>query len=301
MGITNQELLQKLFEKQSAMQKLYDTKTTIGKLLEIPRVDESPVKVLLNYPTQKTEEPLPVFLNMHGGAFIEGDALTMDSYCQKLADRLGILVVNVNYKLFPEKAFPYQIEEIEAVKEYLILHQDEMGIDGKRIGLGGFSAGATLSLGVVIKSIQEGTGGYRCCVLGYPMTSALMEDQDKDSDFPVGNEEMVQAMNLFTNGEEKNPRVSARYAEKEILEQMKGVVIFSCGKDSLGKQGKEFAEKLVSYGVPVFFKEYKEAYHGFLEVNRPDYFPEDPRKNEEQLGFTKDAEELIISGLKYML
>lgn len=88
---------------------------------------------------------------------------------------------------------------------YLILHQDEMGIDGKRIGLGGFSAGATLSLGVVIKSIQEGTGGYRCCVLGYPMTSALMEDQDKDSDFPVGDEEMVQAMNLFTNGEEKNP------------------------------------------------------------------------------------------------
>lgn len=301
MGITDAELLEKLKEKQRKMQELYEQRTSIGKAFEIPREGRPAVKVLLNYPSEPSEKPYPVYLNMHGGGFVEGDALTMDSFCQKLADRLGILVVNVNYILFPKEKYPYQIEEVESIRKYILEHGDELQADVTRIGLGGFSAGATLALGAVIKSIKEKSEGYRCCMCGYPMTSALAQDQDQESAYPAGDAEMLRAVKMFVDGEEKNPQVSVKFAEDEIVKAMEGVIIFYCGKDSLGKQGKEFAERLVRCGVPVLVKEYKEAYHGFIEVNRPDYFLDDPRKSEEQAIYTKDAEEFVIAGLSYML
>ena len=54
-------------------------------------------------------------------------------------------------------------------------------------------------------------------------------------------------------------------------------------------------------GVPVLFRKYKKALHGFVEVNRPDYFPDDSRKTPEQAALSDEAEEFMINGLNMLL
>ena len=85
-----------------------------------------------------------------------------------------------------------------------------------------------------------------------------------------------------------------------IANEEKNITVMDAA--SIGaKQGKKFAKRLVDCGVPLYFREYEKAYHGFVEVNRPDYFEEDARKTPEQQILTEKAEEFIIQGLADML
>ena len=90
-------------------------------------------------------------------------------------------------------------------------------------------------------------------------------------------------------------------ASDELLSRFPATIMFTCGKDSLGPQGIAFAKRLMDNGVPVLFRKYKEALHGFVEVNRPDYFPDDTRKTPEQAALSDEAEEFMINGLNMLL
>lgn len=295
------KLMETLRKKQLEMQPEYDRHITMGKLVEIPWEGHKPVRVLVNRPISQGEEKIPFMINLHGGGFIEGDALTMDSYCQKLADELGIIIFNVNYRLCPDYLFPYPVEETDRVYRFILAHQEELGVCGSRGAIGGFSAGATIALGAAYKALSRGDAGYKCCVLGYPLTSASDDDLDNACGYPTVGEEMLSAMHVYYNNCEKDPVCSPILAEEELLSRLQGVIAFTCGKDSLGKQGELFVEKVMRCGVPVLFKRYSDGLHGFIEVNRPDYFLPDDRKTPRQQILTDDAEAFIIDGLTIML
>ena len=287
--------------RQADMQKEYDQRTPLGEPLEIPWEGHLPVKVLVNYPKEKREGKTPWYINAHGGGFIEGDAQTMGTHCQKLADRLGIPVFNINYRLAPDYPYPYPGEEAAVLVSYIKEHAEEYGIDPVRGGMGGFSAGAMLTLINTIWNIEKDEPNFRAVMLGYPGTSADMADNDDDSPFQAMDETMAKAISLFYNGHEKDDALSPLHAPDELLAKFPPVIQFTCGNDSLGAQGVAFASRLVANGVTVLFKKYKEAYHGFVEVNRPDYFPEDNRKTPLQQILSDDAEEFIINGLNMLL
>ena len=57
------------------------------------------------YYKEGAKEPMPVVLNVHGGGFVKGDKKHRKSIAHLYADR-GWFVVNINYRLSPEWAFP---------------------------------------------------------------------------------------------------------------------------------------------------------------------------------------------------
>lgn len=232
---------------------------------------------------------------------MEGDALTMDSYCQRLADEQGIVVFNVNYRLFPEVRFPYPVEETDQVYRFILAHQKEFGICGSRGGIGGFSAGAAIALGAAYKAVERGETGYACCVLGYPLTSARDSDLDNNCGFVTVEGDMLDAMHVYYDGHEDDPLCSPVLADTALLSRLLGLIVFTCGMDSLGRQGERFAQNAMRQGVPVWFKRYADGQHGFFEVNRPDYFLPDARKTPRQQALTDDAEAFILKGLSIML
>lgn len=296
-----EHLKKRVREKQREMDSQYILKTVHGSKYNIPWTGHMPIRIIVNRPQKKAYKNIPAFIHLHGGGFIEGDAVTMDSFCQNLADTLGILVVNISYRLAPDFIFPYQIQEIKRVYEYLLANASDLGINTERIAIGGFSAGALLAIGTVIQDILSGGNSYRCCVCGYPLTSALKEDIDQNSVYDTLDANMADMMSYYYHGEEKNILNSPLYASEKTLEKMPACIILTCGKDSLGNMGKRFTQRLIQCGVPVYFKEFKEAYHGFIEVNRPDYFLPDNRKNDKQKMLTNLAEKFIIEGLSIML
>lgn len=272
-----------------------------GKKMQFSWNGHEPAEVYINYPVKRKPGRIPAMINLHGGAFVDGDAVLLDSFCQKVADCLNIAVVNLNYKLYPDVRYPYPVEETEHVLRYLEENTSSLDIDAGLIGACGFSAGATIAFGTEADLIKKNIRGFDFIVGFYPMVSGRLCDIDEDSPYPATDETMTKAMFEAMNGYADNPICSPLLAETEVLGKFPPSVILSCGKDSLGRMGREFVSRLALSGVSVIYREFKNAYHGFAEVNRPDFFLPDERKNEEQHRLTKAAEKWIMDGISLII
>src|SRR5258705_12068649 len=55
--------------------------------------------------------PFPVLLNFHGGGWVIGDLDTADGVCRELCNRVGCVVMSVDYRLAPEHRFPAAVDD----------------------------------------------------------------------------------------------------------------------------------------------------------------------------------------------
>ncbi len=95
------------------------------------------------YRPKEARGPLPVIVNVHGGAWVYGDKELYQYYCMDLAKR-GFAVVNFTYRLCPEFRFPAPIEDTDLVFRFMQEHADEYALDTDNIFAVGDSAGAHL-------------------------------------------------------------------------------------------------------------------------------------------------------------
>ncbi|KAG0245516.1 hypothetical protein BGX31_007309 [Mortierella sp. GBA43] len=95
-----------------------------------------------------------VVVAIHGGGFIEGDALmflhTFKSWMKSAQKdhNLKIGILSVQYALAPEQVYPYAMEEVIAAYKDLVRNHN---LDPKQIILLGDSAGGNICLGTAIK------------------------------------------------------------------------------------------------------------------------------------------------------
>lgn len=62
---------------------------------------------------------LPVIINMHGSGFVFYAMGDDACFCQEMADRVGAVVVDVDYSKAPEKAYPHASHDLDAVLAYV--------------------------------------------------------------------------------------------------------------------------------------------------------------------------------------
>ncbi|RXZ50210.1 alpha/beta hydrolase fold domain-containing protein, partial [Agromyces binzhouensis] len=82
---------------------------------------------------------------MHGGGLVIGAAAADDRFCADLAERLGIVVVSVEYRLAPQHPFPVPLDDCVAAWEWVQDAASARGIDPARVAVGGESAGGGLA------------------------------------------------------------------------------------------------------------------------------------------------------------
>ena len=97
------------------------------------------------YCPKGVEAPLPVMLYFHGGGFVLGNIDTHDRYVCELTRTSGVAYLSVDYRLAPEH--PYPAANQDAFDALLWIHERaaSLGLDPKRIGISGDSAGAQLT------------------------------------------------------------------------------------------------------------------------------------------------------------
>ena len=264
-------------------------KETSGQRFLIPREGKKSVDAILYRPADCERKDLPVLFNMHGGAWIGGDAVLMESFCQLMADKIPALVVNLNYTKADVEPITYALKEVTDAVKYFGANSEVFGIDAGKMAVGGHSAGAHLACSAALALANEGVQ-LAAQMLVYPVANL-----DRDDDL------MKMLRGLRPDSSWDDPVLSPLNAPDEQLKNLGPALFILCGKDDLRPDGIAYAKRLIDLAVSVKVKEYKEAEHGFLEVNRPDYGTGDPRQTPEQAAYCRDCEQYLIRELGAML
>ena len=87
----------------------------------------------------------PVLLYLHGGGFTVGSLATHDVLCRQLSHLAGCAVVSLDYRLAPLHKFPTAAHDAWDALQWLAVHGESLGLDTRRLAVGGDSAGGTLA------------------------------------------------------------------------------------------------------------------------------------------------------------
>ena len=91
----------------------------------------------------EAQEPLPVIIWIHGGGWQAGSKDGCPPLRAGYTDQ-GYAVASIGYRLSGDATFPAQIEDCKAAIRWLRAHADKYGLDPKRFGVWGSSAGGHL-------------------------------------------------------------------------------------------------------------------------------------------------------------
>ena len=124
-----------------------------------------------------SSEPVPVYVNLHGGGFILRHPEQDDPLCRYLAATAGVAVVNVDYDVAPAHRFPEPIEE--AYDAVCWAAGPGRDWDGSRLCVGGQSAGGALAAAVARLALELGGPDLALQVLLYPVLDLVTPARDK--------------------------------------------------------------------------------------------------------------------------
>jgi acetyl esterase len=208
---------------------------------------------------------LPLFVNMHGGGFVLGNAAMDDPFMANIAFQTNVKIISIDYSLAPEFPFPRALNECFAVIKYAKEHPDEFGIDPDKIGVGGQSAGGNLSAAICLMDKESNSLGLKCLILDYPPldlhTEASLKPLPKGS-LPVFMCRLFDASYCNNKEARKNPLISPIYASIEDLRTFPPTLIISASNDSLCGEDEKFRDNLIEAGIEVAHKRFEDV-HGF--------------------------------------
>lgn len=221
------------------------------------------------------DEKRPVILFIHGGGFVSGDLDTHEVLTRALANDNQALVLSIAYRLSPEHQFPAGFEDCYTALLWIQEHIAAYGGDVDKILVGGDSAGATLSAALVqyLRDKKESRVKVWAQLLFYPTLSPYMHSASFKA---LGNDyfptyavaEFVRKM--YVADFEKEAQNPYAFPLVGAVDNLPPALIVVGSLDPLKDECKEYAAKLIKADVPVFFKEYPQVEHGFVQFFKQD-------------------------------
>ncbi|HET6501506.1 MAG TPA: alpha/beta hydrolase [Amycolatopsis sp.] len=226
-----------------------------------------PVRV---YAPAEHSGPLPGLLYLHGGGFVMGDLSTVDFRARMLADRAGVVVIAVDFRLAPEHPYPAPLEDTYAVLEWAAAKGEEYGIDPERLGVLGESTGGNLAAALALMTRDR--QGPR--LIAQFLDAPTVDDRlDTPSMTTMPDTPMWQSVNsplswryyLRGTAEPGSAEVPAyaapARAEVKDLSGLPPAFVTAYQIDPTRDEVLDFARRLVQAGVPTEIHHYGEAFH----------------------------------------
>jgi acetyl esterase len=203
----------------------------------------------------------------HGGGFMYGDLASHDASCRFLAERSGVRVLAVDYRLGPEQPFPAAYDDAVAAFRWAVEHAADLGADPARIAVGGDSAGGNLAAGVAIEAARAGLP-LAFQLLVYPVTDADRDTESSrlfaDGFYLTGAFMDLAHTSYVVDHDDRDPRISPAYAD--LPAGLAPAYVATAGFDPLRDEGEAYAERLRAAGVAVELRRFGGQVHGFLNV-----------------------------------
>jgi len=219
----------------------------------------------------RTPEPAtqPGLVYLHGGSWYLGSLDSHDSITAELAERAGVTVVAVDYRLAPEHRFPAAYEDAVAALDWVAGHAAELAIDPARLGIGGDSAGGNLAAAAALTVRDRGHPPLKAQILIYPLLGRHDDLGAGEVDAPLlAADELRFAIRGYSGGDAlpADPRAVPLLAED--FSGLPPAAILAAEADLLLADAERYAAALAAAGVPVDFEVAKGVVHGFLRARR---------------------------------
>lgn len=236
----------------------HESRVAAGPIVEVREVEDltldlpgASIPARLYLPSDDPDLPLLVYF--HGGGWVLGSIESHDGLCRRICDQAQVAVLNVGYRLAPEHRFPAAVEDAIGAFRWAVEHASELGVDPRRIAVGGDSAGGNLSaviaqqtrgeevrpafqlLFVPVTDLSRRTESYAKFREGYFLTASEM---DWYQDHYVG-----------ADGDPTDPRVSPLLAKD--LADLPPAYVGVAGFDVLRDEGIAYAEAMQAAGNQV--------------------------------------------------
>ncbi len=255
---------------------------------EVQSFDGEKIECLLMSP-KNSEEKKPCLIYIHGGGFVLPAAGYHYKNAMRYAKEVGCKVLFVNYRLAPKHPHPVFFEDCYSAMCWVYDNAQSLGIDILRIGIGGDSAGSTLSVGVLMMAKdRRHPVKFLFQMLPYPYLDARGDSESckKYTDTPMWNSSLSERIGPMTKVERDDP--SYPYyspVEAESFDYLPPAYIETAEFDCLHDDGILYAEKLREAGVKVVLNETKGTMHGFDIVQNA---PTSKKANEARIKFMRE-------------
>ena len=211
---------------------------------------------------------LPMIVFYHGGGFVVGSLDTHDEVCRLIAVHAKAQVISVEYPLAPEVAPQQLIQSCEDALAWVYQNRRQFKILKNRIAVAGDSAGGNISA-VLAQRTANANYAPQAQWLIYPAVDfksrhpsffaykeglvLTSSDIDHVTDYYVTRHQMALDDPLISpiNGQFK--KLAPAY-------------VITAGHDVLHDEGKIYANKLRQHGSKVYYQDYEDQTHGFINL-----------------------------------
>lgn len=237
------------------------TKVKMRKDTMMSHVDADGVPCFLVEPVvNRNKEDVKTIFYLHGGGYCLGLYPTGQSFAALLAEKYGMNVLIVDYRVAPENPFPASIDDTMTAYKWL---EAKVG-SSDNIVFYAESAGCGLALNTLVKLRDEKRSMPAATAFATPFLDATMSSASiqrfKDVD-PYYASEEHQIVDHYTKGlDKKNPLVSPLFHEVHDLTPIM-VHIAEC--DMLCDDGYKLVEKIKKAGGAVSYKVFEGMWHVF--------------------------------------
>ncbi len=215
----------------------------------------------------------PVLLYLHGGGFTVGSIATHDVLCRQLSHLAGCAVVSLGYRLAPTHKFPTAAHDAWDALQWLALHGAGLGLDTRRVAVGGDSAGGTLAAVCAVQARDAGLPLalqlliYPGCV-GHQSTPS---HRTFASGFVLEEASITWFFNQYIRSDADRDDWQFAPLDAPNAPDLEGVAPAWVGLaecDPLVDEGVMYADKLRTAGVAVDIDIYRGVTHEFIKMGR---------------------------------
>jgi acetyl esterase len=197
--------------------------------------------------------PLPLHVFLHGGGWCVGDLDQRDPRCRSIAAGAGCVVASVDYRMAPENAYPVPLEDCYAALCWLESEAESLGIDGRRVSVGGESSGANLAAVVALLARDRDGPALVFQWLDVPATDLTLSQPSIDrlgTGYGLTRAEMEAYRAAYLREvDPTEPYVSPLH--RDDLSGLPPALVMTAGYDPLRDDGLVYARRLREAGVAV--------------------------------------------------
>ena len=214
---------------------------------------------------------LPVLVYYHGGGWLLGDLDSHDVACRHYANAAKCRVVSVDYRMAPEYKFPAAVDDCAAATGWVVAQADALGIDRKRVAVGGDSAGGNLAAVMALMARDGDLPAVAFQLLVYPVTDLGMTHESYrrvTEGVPLTSRTMDWFIDHYLPGPKDRADWRASPLRAADLSGVAPALVLTASYDPLCDEGVAYAERLEREGVRVIHLHFSDQLHGFVGQGR---------------------------------